>query len=301
MPWNAIAYVGSGLTLTAFIVATAAWVYRTRILERERTIRSAPEAERSLLIQQTLEFFDVDTSGLTREHKYGLALQQIHERAKRFRLTALVVIVIACLAASISAFAIWRLPTASATAPSTTTATSPAAVLPGSAPARPKKVVVMDNPVLVYDEQTRDSNGNNIDDITKILQDRSTTTLDVEVEPISTNTGNWDFNALVVRKNPDLIIVHASCFYKVTNIRDPEGKFRDFLRHVGTYLPNTKLLIYSRAFERITREDIARYERESNLSGRVKTFPVPGGTQASFRRRDTRDRLIEEVAVMLRS
>src|SRR5207237_9472757 len=56
-------------------------------------------------------FFAIDTSGLTREQKYHLALHQIHERARRFRTTAVVVIIVACLAAGISAFAILRVPT----------------------------------------------------------------------------------------------------------------------------------------------------------------------------------------------
>ena len=110
MPWEAIAYVGSGLTLAAFIVAVAAWVYRTKILERERTLRLAPDNERAQLIERTLEFFDVDTGGLTREQKYNLAVHQIRERAGRFRITAVVVVTIACLAAGVSAFAILRVP-----------------------------------------------------------------------------------------------------------------------------------------------------------------------------------------------
>jgi hypothetical protein len=111
MPWTAIAYVGSGITLAAFIVAVAAWVYRTKILERERTIRSAPDQDRAVLIERTLEFFDIETAQLTREQKYNLALHQIRERARRFRLTTIVVITIACLAAGVSVFAILRTPT----------------------------------------------------------------------------------------------------------------------------------------------------------------------------------------------
>lgn len=111
MPWKAIAYVGSGLTLAAFIVAVAAWVYRTKVLERERTIRLAPDNERTQLIERTLEFFDINTSGLSRQQKYDLALHQIHERARRFRITAVVVVVVACLAAGVSVFAILRVPT----------------------------------------------------------------------------------------------------------------------------------------------------------------------------------------------
>jgi hypothetical protein len=108
--WEAIAYVSSGVTLAAFIFALAAWIYRAKILEKERLIRSAPDSARSELIEHTLEFFSVDTSGLTRRQKYDLALHQIHARAARFRTTAIAIIIIALLAASVSAFAIWQSP-----------------------------------------------------------------------------------------------------------------------------------------------------------------------------------------------
>ena len=69
---RAITHVSSGITLAAFICAIAAWIYIARILEKENLIRQAPEAARSALIERTL--------------------QQIHQRAARFRLTAIVVI-----------------------------------------------------------------------------------------------------------------------------------------------------------------------------------------------------------------
>jgi hypothetical protein len=111
MPWNTIAYVSSGITLVAFIVAAAAWVFRIKALRIERTIRLAPKSKRAALVEGALEFFNIDTRTLTREQKYDLALKQIHERAKRFRITAGVVVIVACLAAGISVFAIMRVPT----------------------------------------------------------------------------------------------------------------------------------------------------------------------------------------------
>jgi hypothetical protein len=110
--WRAITYVSSGITLAAFIFAVAAWIYRAKILEREHLIRQAPAANRAALIERTLEFFSIDTSELNRQQKYDLALQQIHQRAARFRVTAIVVIIIACLAAGVSVFALWRAPSA---------------------------------------------------------------------------------------------------------------------------------------------------------------------------------------------
>src|SRR5918911_1154592 len=108
--WEAIKYVSSGITLVAFIIAIAAWIYRTKILERERTIRLAPENERRVLVERTLEFFSIDTAGLSRQQKYNLAIKQIQARAARFRLVAFVIIIIAFLTTGVSIFAIWRVP-----------------------------------------------------------------------------------------------------------------------------------------------------------------------------------------------
>jgi tetratricopeptide (TPR) repeat protein len=106
--WKAIAYVSSGVTLIAFISAVVAWVYRNQILKTERIIRLAPEDARAGLVERALEFFSVDTSGLTRKQKYDLAIKQIHARAARFRTTATVVVIITFLAAGVTTFAIWR-------------------------------------------------------------------------------------------------------------------------------------------------------------------------------------------------
>lgn len=86
MNWAAIAYVTSGLTLTAFVVAVAAWVYRAKLLEKERLIKSASKDARGALVDKALEFFSVNTDGLTKEQRYHLALVQINARSKRYNL-----------------------------------------------------------------------------------------------------------------------------------------------------------------------------------------------------------------------
>jgi len=106
--WEAIQYVTSGLTLVAFLVMVIAWTYKSKTEERERLIKTASADKRADLVRSALEFFDVDTGGLTKEHKYELALMQIHARAQRFRTTAIVVCVIALILAGVSAYAISR-------------------------------------------------------------------------------------------------------------------------------------------------------------------------------------------------
>lgn len=95
--WTAIKYVGSGLTLVAFLCALAAWLYKSRLLERERLIKSVPEEKRAELVERTLVLFKVDPSHLTREHQYDLALTQIREHARRFQVTAVVIVIIAII------------------------------------------------------------------------------------------------------------------------------------------------------------------------------------------------------------
>src|SRR5205085_8666798 len=102
--WNSIAYVSSGLTLVAFIIAASVWIYRKWLLQKERLIRQAPESERAKLVENALEFFNVDTVGLTKEQRYNLAIRQIHDKAVRFRITAFVVVIVAFLATGISIF-----------------------------------------------------------------------------------------------------------------------------------------------------------------------------------------------------
>jgi len=106
--WKAITYVSSGLTLVAFVAAVAAWVYRSKILERERLIRLAREKDRAKLVENTLQFFSVDTQSLKKDQQYDLAIQQIHAWAARFRTSAIVVVVIAFLTTTVAVFAIWK-------------------------------------------------------------------------------------------------------------------------------------------------------------------------------------------------
>ena len=104
--WQSIQYVSSGLTLVAFITAVAAWLYRQSSLKTERLIKTAPDEERAKLVRATLEFFDVDTAKLTKEQQFNLALTQVHARARRFLVAALVVALLAVLAAIVAGVAI---------------------------------------------------------------------------------------------------------------------------------------------------------------------------------------------------
>lgn len=104
--WEAISYVSSGVSLVAFIVAVSVWVLKSRIESRERLIKQAPADDRSDLVKNALEFFHVEAAGLTKEHQYKIALEQIRARMQRFRIVSIVVCFIALVAGGVAIFAI---------------------------------------------------------------------------------------------------------------------------------------------------------------------------------------------------
>jgi cytoskeletal protein RodZ len=106
--WESIAYVAGGVTLAAFIVAAAVTAFRSALVQKERLIRQAPEHDRAKLVQEALDSLRVNTAGLSPKDRYKLVLRKFDERATRFRITAFVVVIIACLAATIAIVAIIR-------------------------------------------------------------------------------------------------------------------------------------------------------------------------------------------------
>lgn len=104
--WEAIAYVSSGVTLTAFLAAVVAWSYKAKTEERERLIRAAKPEQRADLVRNALEFFHVDATRLNRDQQFALAIEQIHARAQRFKIAAAVICFLALVAAAIAAYAI---------------------------------------------------------------------------------------------------------------------------------------------------------------------------------------------------
>ena len=82
--WTAIQFVSSGFTLAAFFVAVAAWAYRRKLLADSELIRTAPKEERKALVFAKYgKLFDIDTTKLTKQQSYDLAVEQIRTRAKQ--------------------------------------------------------------------------------------------------------------------------------------------------------------------------------------------------------------------------
>jgi hypothetical protein len=106
--WQAIQYVGSGLSLVAFVVAAALFAYRARLRHRAEIIRSAPEKDRLEAIAVTAQFFRVDTSSLSPKKQEEIILAQITSRSRRDLMLGIICVIVALLLASIALAAIFR-------------------------------------------------------------------------------------------------------------------------------------------------------------------------------------------------
>jgi hypothetical protein len=104
--WEAIAYVSSGFTLAAFVVAVAAWIIKRKSDEKHKLISVAEDENRAKLVQDALEFFHVETKELTKDQRFTIAIQQIQARANRFKTIAVLIGFLAIIAAALSAYAI---------------------------------------------------------------------------------------------------------------------------------------------------------------------------------------------------
>jgi len=106
--WRTVELVGSGFTLAAFVAAAIASLLKARLRKEEKLIRAARPRDRARLVENSLEFFRVDTERLTQQQRFEIAVEQIRARARRFAMTSAVISVLALMAASVTAFAIYR-------------------------------------------------------------------------------------------------------------------------------------------------------------------------------------------------
>lgn len=80
--WDTVALISSGITLIAFLVATAATVYRARLRHKENLLNSAPESERALVLRELEAQFPVDTASLSGAAKERIIIDQIRVRER---------------------------------------------------------------------------------------------------------------------------------------------------------------------------------------------------------------------------
>jgi len=105
-----------------------------------------------------------------------------------------------------------------------------------------KTVLLMDSTLnaQIYDENSRSLGRTNADDINEILDDLNGIQIDKEATSLA-----WARDESIRVKEPDLIIIHHSCFYGETKHHEAEAKFLNFLRYMAK--TKTKFLIYTRS------------------------------------------------------
>lgn len=109
--WEAIQYVSSAVGLVAFAAAVAYMAYRTRLSREQRLIQTAPPDQRVVMAERVLKDFHVDTSNLTKEQQFTLAIQQLDHRKASSKRNAIVVVIISFIAAIVLIVALvkdWR-------------------------------------------------------------------------------------------------------------------------------------------------------------------------------------------------
>src|SRR5947207_1582229 len=109
MPWESIKYVSSGLTLAAFIVAAVFLILRGLTRQKARLIREAPQEDRAALVKDALEFFRVDTSGLSQVKQFEVAIAQIQARGRRFTQVIWTIVIFGVLGAVVAVFALSKI------------------------------------------------------------------------------------------------------------------------------------------------------------------------------------------------
>ena len=166
-------------------------------------------------------------------------------------------------------------------------------------------VVLLDTPVpeRVYDPDTRLNRGTNADDLNDLLSD-----LPVLLTKESVNS-LWRREQAVLEQNPDLILIHRSCFFDRTNLSDPsftrhlyklaDSKLVAFLGYIGLGNEKTRFLIYSRGFGNTEEWTRMAEQRFPTLEGRLFPINIPGGEEATFRDPETGAMVKERVKILL--
>ncbi|HXU29180.1 MAG TPA: ABC transporter substrate binding protein [Thermoanaerobaculia bacterium] len=104
--WSSLVYVSGGATLVAFVVAALVGLARHQAERKESLIRAAPEEKRGELVEIALEAFRIDTNSLNHKEKFELAVHHIRARQERFRIAAIVLVLVAIIAAILTGIAI---------------------------------------------------------------------------------------------------------------------------------------------------------------------------------------------------
>jgi hypothetical protein len=101
--WQAIATVSGGMTLVAFLAAALAAVLYRQAVEHERLVQSFASKDRQKAVRVLRVYVPAAVVGLAPEQQFLLARGQIRKRAERWRQGAVVLGVVVCLSAAVTA------------------------------------------------------------------------------------------------------------------------------------------------------------------------------------------------------
>ncbi|WP_431280593.1 hypothetical protein ACQW02_14345 [Humitalea sp. 24SJ18S-53] len=120
--WSVIGVVSSGLTLAAFMVAVAAWVYKSRLDHRERILKTTPPDKRGAAALEILEASRIDPGNLSQSQRFDIARRELEMKAARFRTTAIIISFIGVLGFALAIYAIGRTSPGAPTVPAASAA-----------------------------------------------------------------------------------------------------------------------------------------------------------------------------------
>jgi hypothetical protein len=152
----------------------------------------------------------------------------------------------------------------------------------------------------VYDKEDRDSGASNTDKLSQVLKEISPN--GIVAMPVSKD---WARDNEVVRKRPDVVVIHRSLFFHTVNAELKldktnamwqvtydlhDEKLRLFIGYVGSEVPDTHFLIYSRGTDKRWMDENFRTEwvttlenRFPVLKGRIHTIVIPNDQKGSFK------------------
>lgn len=123
---------------------------------------------------------------------------------------------------------------------------------------RDTRIMIMDgySGPMVYSEATRAAGGTNVSDILSALAAMPGASR-LEFHPVHVFPG-WDDDALILKIDPDILVVHMSAFNLLT--ADPTdasalARIDELLQNLG---PDTQVVVYSKTFERGQEEGFKR-------------------------------------------
>ncbi|UTV38083.1 hypothetical protein MYG64_07260 [Ensifer adhaerens] len=106
--WDAIAYVGGGLSLVAFIVAALQQAYSLKLRSTRKNLTTVPERDRVKAMEIAEQYVHIDPNVLSQAKRYEIIKEQIRLKEQRQWQVTIIALVVAILLAGVSFAAIFQ-------------------------------------------------------------------------------------------------------------------------------------------------------------------------------------------------